>query len=79
LKHLIHFIKTKDVRKSSIFKHLKCNKEEVELIQYLCKRYVKGVEEIPVLEMLQNQFSSESYTYLKKLVLVKNLALPYLP
>ena len=59
--------------KSTIYKHLKCNKSEVELIQYVCKRYVKGLEEVPVLEMLQEHFKLANYDYLKKLTLVKNL------
>ena len=73
MKHLINFIESKDVQKSTIYEHLKCNKEEAKLIQYICIRYVKGQDEIPVLEILKEHFSSDGYDYLKKLVLVKNL------
>ena len=73
MKHLIDFIETKNVSKTSIYKHLKCTKGEAQLIQYTCRRYVKGLEEVPVLEMLQDNFPEEGYTYLKKLELVKNL------
>ncbi len=73
MKHLINFIETKDVRKSNIYEQLKCSKEEAQLIQYICKRYVKGLEEVSVLEMLKEYFPSEDYTYLTKLALVKNL------
>jgi AAA+ superfamily predicted ATPase len=73
LKHLIDFIETKDVSKVSIYEHLKCTKEEAKLVQYICKRYVSGLEEISVLEILQDNFSTEGYVYLKKLGLVKNL------
>lgn len=73
MKHLIDFIETKDVSKSSIYEHLKCSKEEAQLVQYICARYVKGLEEVSVLEMLQDHFSSEKYDYLNKLTLVKNL------
>jgi len=73
VKHLIDFIETKDVCKASIYEHLKCTKEEAELIQYVCKRYVKGLEEVSVLEMLQEIFSEKDYIYLKKLALIKNL------
>jgi len=73
LKHLIDFIETKDVSKASIFEHLKCTEEEALLIQYLCKRYVSGLEEVSVLEMLQEHFSASGYVYLEKLDLVKNL------
>ena len=73
MKHLIDFIETKDVSKASIFEHLKCTEEEALLIQYLCKRYVSGLEEVSVLEMLQEHFSASGYVYLEKLDLVKNL------
>jgi len=73
VKPLINFIESKDVTKANIYKHLKCSKDEVELLQYVCKRYVKGHEEVAVLEMLQEHYPSENYTYLKKLALVKNL------
>jgi AAA+ superfamily predicted ATPase len=73
VKYLIEFIETKDVSKASIFEHLKCTKEEALLVQYMCKRYVAGLEEISVLEMLQENFSAEGYGYLEKLGLVKNL------
>jgi len=73
LKHLIDFIETKDVSKASIFEHLKCTEEEALLVQYLCKRYVSGLEEVSVLEMLQEHFSASGYVYLEKLDLVKNL------
>ena len=73
MRHLIDFIEAKNVQKAFIYEHLKCTKEEAELVQYVCRRYVKGIEEVPVLEMLQDNFSIEGYVYLKKLVLVKNL------
>jgi len=61
------------VKKTLIYEHLKCNGEEAELLQYICMRYVKGLEEVPVLEMLKEKYSSDDYAYLKKLSLVKNL------
>ncbi|MDQ1326494.1 MAG: hypothetical protein QG564_1619 [Campylobacterota bacterium] len=73
MKHLIDFIEAEDVSKASIYEHLKCTKEEAELIQYVCRRYVKGLEEVSVLEMLQEIFSQKDYVYLKRLALVKNL------
>ena len=73
MKYLIDFIETKEVKRTAIYEHLKCSKEEAELIQYVCQRYVKGQEEISVLEMLQEKFPKEKYLYLKKLSLIKNL------
>jgi len=73
LKHLINFIDTKNITKTYIYEHLKCSKEEAELLQFVCLRYVKGLEEVPVLEMLQEKFTTEKYEHLEKLSLVKNL------
>jgi len=73
LKHLINFIETKDVTKSLIYKHLKCSKSEAKLLRYVCERYVRGLEEVPVLEMLQENFPNTGYEYLKKLDIVKKL------
>ncbi len=73
MKYLIEFIEAKSVKKSTVYKQLKCTEEEAKLVQYVCRRYVKGLEEVPVLEMLQENFHGEPYLYLKKLPLVKNL------
>jgi len=73
LKYLIEFIDVKNVKKSTIYRHLKCTEEEARLLQYVCRHYVKGIEEVPVLQMLQEIFPKSSYLYLKKLPLVKNL------
>ena len=73
MKHLIEFIETKNVSSAAIYEHLKCTEEEALLVQYICKRYVSGVEEVSVLEVLQDNFTPEGYLYLKKLALVKNL------
>jgi AAA+ superfamily predicted ATPase len=73
LKYLLEFLEIKDVAQSTIFQHLKCEKEEAELIQYICKCYVKGMEDVSVLDMLQTLYSTEEYKYLKKLPLVKRL------
>ncbi len=73
MKYLIDFIEAKDVRKSSIFEHLKCNKTEAELIQFVCREYVGGIEEVQVLDMLKSMFSDKSYAYLKKLPIIQKL------
>ncbi len=73
MKYLIDFIQSIDVRDASIYKHLKCNKAEAELVRYICRGYVKGIEEIAVLDMLREHYTDKSYAYLKKLPLVKKL------
>ena len=73
MKYLIEFIEAKNIAKSTIYTHLKCTQEEAKLLQYVCRRYVRGIEEVSVLEMLQEIFPKSTYLYLKKLPLVKNL------
>jgi ATP-dependent 26S proteasome regulatory subunit len=73
LKHLINFIESKKVEKSKIYKDLKCSPQEAKLLQYICRRFVQGLEETSVLEILQDNFNSKGYEYLKHLHLIKNL------
>ncbi len=73
MKYLIDFITAKDVRKSLIYPHLKCSRKQVGLLQALSQRYAKGLEEVPVLELLQESFPEPEYRYLKKLKHIKQL------
>jgi AAA+ superfamily predicted ATPase len=73
VKHLINFIEAKTVSKSKIFKHLNCSKEEAKILQYICRRFVKGIEETAVLDVLQDNFEYEGYDYLAYLSVVKKL------
>ena len=73
MKHLINFIEAKKVEKSTIYKELKCSPQEAQLLQYICRRFVQGLEETSVLEILQDNFHSKGYEYLNNLYLVKQL------
>jgi AAA+ superfamily predicted ATPase len=73
LKHLINFIEAKTVSKAKIFKHLNCSKEEAKILQYICRRFVKGIEETAVLDILQDNFEYEGYDYLAYLSVIKKL------
>jgi len=73
LKHLINFIEAKKVEKAKIYKDLKCSSQEAKLLQYVCRRFVQGLEETSVLEILQDNFKSKGYEYLEHLSLVKQL------
>jgi len=71
--YLISFIQSEDVTQASIYEHLKCTTEEAMMVQFVCKRYVEGIQEVEVTEMLQEIFGETKYFYLLKLPLVKNL------
>jgi len=61
------------VRESRVFAHLKCSKKEAEILQFVCREYVAGVEDVSVVEMLRSMFDDTSYGYLKKLPKVQKL------
>ena len=63
----------KRIAETMIFPHLKCSVEEAEMIRSVCRRYVKGVEEISVLEVLQEGSEKGSFAYLIKLPLMKKV------
>jgi len=73
LKYLIDFIEAKNVTKTQIFSHLKCSEQEAKILQYICRRYVKGIEETAVLDILQDNFEYKGYEYLKFLNVIKKL------
>ena len=73
MKYLINFIEAKNVTKAKIFTHLKCTRQEAKILQYICRRFVKGIEETAVLDILQDNFEYESYDYLTYLKVVKKL------
>ncbi|NPA51088.1 MAG: hypothetical protein GXO02_05615 [Epsilonproteobacteria bacterium] len=73
MQKLINFISAKNPKESAIFKELQCSKEEAILLQRIIYRYVSGIEEVAVLELLQEIYGSEPQNYLNKLELIQNL------
>ncbi len=73
MKYLIDFIEAKNVTKAKIFPHLKCTRQEAKILQYICRRFVKGIEETAVLDILQENFEYEGYDYLNHLSIIKKL------
>ncbi|WP_297483607.1 AAA family ATPase, partial [Sulfurimonas sp.] len=70
---LVNFLKTKEIEKSDIFIHLKCNKDEAKMLQHIAVKYMKGQDDVLVLELLQDLYKSENYEHLQHLKEVKNL------
>ncbi len=73
MKYLIDFIKSKKVKKSKIFPHLKCSEEEAKILQYIVKKHIEGSSESLVYVILTDLYSDKEYEYIEKLPLVKNL------
>jgi len=73
LKNLVDFLSQKEVKKTEIYKHLKCSNTEAEMLQYLAKQYMQGQDDILVLELLQDLYSAQNYEHLEHLRELKNL------
>ena len=72
MKYLIDFIDVKNVEEAKIYEHLKCSADEGKILQYMTKRFVTGVEDVVVSEMLQDIFGEEEYIYLDYLDATKS-------
>jgi len=73
LKTLVDFLEAKKIEKSTLFVHLKCNTTEALMLQYLAQKYVKGQDDVLVLDLLQDMYDIDSYLYLDYLKELKNL------
>jgi len=73
LKTLVNFLNTKEIEKSEIFIHLKCTKDEAKMLQYIAHRYMKGQDDVLVLDLLRDLYESENYEHLEHLKELKNL------
>jgi SpoVK/Ycf46/Vps4 family AAA+-type ATPase len=73
LKHFIDFLNAKDVEKSPLFEHLKCSENEAIIIQHLCRRYAKGVEEIATIDLITECFETKGYEHINYLEHIKNI------
>ena len=72
MKYLIDFIDVKNVEKAKIYEHLKCSAEEGKILQFMTKRFVGGVEDVIVSDMLQEIFGEDDYVYLDYLDTTKS-------
>ncbi len=73
MKHFLDFLDANPVAGAQIFPHLKCSVPEAEILQTVCRRYASGRDEVPVLELLQEQYGTRYADYIPRLPLIKNL------
>lgn len=73
MKILIDFLEAKKVEKTQIFIHLKCGVDEAKILQHLAKKFIQGQDDVMVIEILQDLYTSEKYEHLEHLKGVKNL------
>ena len=73
MKTLVDFLETQKIESTTIFPHLKCNSTEAETLRYLAKKFMQGEDDILVLDLLNDLYSSENYEHLDYLKELKNL------
>ena len=73
MKNLVNFLQKKDVTKTEIYVHLKCSETEALMLQFLAKQYMQGQDDVLVLDLLQELYSSENFKHLAHLSELKNL------
>jgi len=73
LKYLLNFLNTKNVKKSDLFPHLKCEEDEARILQVMVKSYLNGSSENIVVDVLSELFETDTYAYLEHLPSIKHL------
>jgi SpoVK/Ycf46/Vps4 family AAA+-type ATPase len=73
LKNVIDFIETKDIEKNALYPQLKCSLPEAKILQAVSKKYIEGNEDVLALDILQEIYGIDNYTYLYHLDEIKRL------
>jgi SpoVK/Ycf46/Vps4 family AAA+-type ATPase len=73
LQYIIDFLENKNIEDTSVFSHLKAQKDEALILRHMLKEYLSANEDCVVFDVLNSVFESKNYSYLNKLSLIKNL------
>jgi AAA+ superfamily predicted ATPase len=73
MKYLVDFLQAEDVTKSLVYEHLKCSKEEAEILRAVARRYVEGSEEVGAIDLLVELFGDDAYGHILHLEKLKSL------
>ena len=73
MKNVIEFIKSNDIKSLDIYTHLKCNNDEVKILQYLTKQYIIGNDNLLVVDILSEFYDIKEFEHLKNICHIKNL------
>ena len=66
-------MESQEVNKLDIYAHLKCNQEEVKVLQYLTKQYIIGNDNILVVDILGEFYDIKKLEHIEHIYLIKNL------
>jgi SpoVK/Ycf46/Vps4 family AAA+-type ATPase len=73
MNNIVEFVKSKNLKKHNIYENLKCDIEEVNILQYLTKQYINGVTNQVCIDILGNFYNTKEFEHLEKIDLIKNL------
>ncbi len=73
MKYLVDFLQKENVTETAIFEHLKCSKEEAEILRVMARRYVEGSDEVGVIDLLMELYGDEAYGHIMHLDKIKSL------
>ncbi len=73
MKNVVLFIESKDIATLDIFTQLKCNIEEVTILQYLTKQYIIGNDNLIVVDILSEFYDIKKFEHLENIYHIKNL------
>ncbi len=73
MKNVKLFVESQDISKLDIYAHLKCNEQEVKILQYLTKQYIIGNDNILVVDILGEFYDIKKLEHIEKIYLIKNL------
>ncbi|MDC0932742.1 ATP-binding protein [Arcobacteraceae bacterium] len=73
MKNVVKFIESKDITTLDIYAQLKCNVEEVKILQHLTKQYILAIDTLLVIDILSEFYDLKTYEHLDKIYILKNL------
>jgi SpoVK/Ycf46/Vps4 family AAA+-type ATPase len=73
LKYLFDFLDNKNIEKSEVFEHLKCDMNEAKFLKIVTERYIKGEESVICSDILTELFGAKKYEHILHLDIPKKL------
>jgi len=72
LDYIIDFLEN-PINKTKIYPHLKCSAEEAEILKYMLKAYISGIEDNYVYQIINDYYKLEEIEALKKITIIQEL------
>ena len=72
MEYILDFLEN-DIEKTKIYSHLKCTKEEAQILKYMLKAYISGIEDNYVYQILNDFYKSKELESLKKIEIIQSL------